>query len=180
MSSDRLVDPVNDDAVPKVDDAVSVGEDLGFQERWWKFEHLVWLLFLLILIADALGVLGRGWLANTKAVISGSSLQVNYERVERTSTPSIMTVTFDPDAVVNNEVHLFASDSLLKELGMQRVIPQPSRSDLGNGGVLYTFPVTGGPSMVRFELQPSSPGVRYWTLQVPGKTPVRKRVVVMP
>lgn len=180
MSREKLIDPVNDDAVPKVDDAVAVGEDLAFQERWWKFERVVWIVFLLILIADALGLFGRGWLANTEAAPPGSAMDVKYERVARTFDSSLLTIRFSREAMVNNQFQVFASDSLLKELGMQRVVPQPSSSIIGNGGVTYTFPASSTPAMVQFDLQPRSPGILVWTLQVPGKAAVRERVVVVP
>lgn len=52
---------------------------------------------------------------------------------------------------------------------------------VGNGGITYTFPVTGKePQDVDFALQPSFPGIHRFTLQVPGRPAVSGRVVVMP
>lgn len=181
MPEKHLVDPVHDDAVPRVNNAISVGEDLAFQERWWKFEHIIWTIFLLILVADVLGVFGRGWLAKAERKQPGSGMEVTYERVERNGTSSIMQIQFGPDAVQNGQAHLFASESVVKELGAERVIPQPTQSVLGNNGITYTFPINGGgPAVVQIELKPSMPGIFHWTLQVPGKDPVGARVVVMP
>src|ERR1700753_3009847 len=87
------------DRVPRVDDAVSVGEDLDFQRRWWKFENAAWLLLVLILIADGLGVFGRGWLAKTESRTPDGALDIRYERVERTGTPSEMTLVIGPGAI---------------------------------------------------------------------------------
>ena len=180
MANERLIDPVNDDAVPKVDNAVSVGEDLKFQERWWKFERFVWLLFLLALIADVLGLFGEGWLAKAEAHQDGSAMDMWYERVERTSTPSILRIKFRPEAAENGAVQLFVSESVVKGLGAERVVPQPEKSVVGNGGITYTFPVTGGPMEMEIQLEPTAPGVRSFTVGVPGKQAVTERVVVMP
>jgi hypothetical protein len=180
MAEQRLTNPVSGDEVPKVDNAVSIGEDLQFQERWWKFERLVWGFFVLVLLADVLGLFGRGWLAKAQLKEPNSGMVVDYERVERASTPSIMRIDFGPDAVVNHQLQLFVSESLVKELGTQRVVPQPEHSSIGDDGITYTFPAQGGKTEVQFALESSFPGVHRFTLQVPGKKAVGARVVVMP
>ncbi len=60
MSTQPLTKPV-EDSVPKVSEAVAVGENLDFQRSWWRFERVVWSVFLVILICDVLGLFGRGW-----------------------------------------------------------------------------------------------------------------------
>jgi len=96
-------------------------------------------------------------------------------------TPSILSLQFRPDAVQNGTVQLFVSNTVVKELGTQRVSPQPERSVLGNNGVTYTFPVQGrGPATVDLQLQSSFPGIHAFTLQVPGKQAVGGNIVVLP
>lgn len=180
MAEQSLTNPVTGDEVPKVDNAVAVGEDLAFQERWWKFERVIWMLFLLVLIADVLGAFGRGWLAKAKCGGAENAMYVTYERVQRAGTPSIMKVHFAPDAIVNNEVRLFVSGSVVKELGAQRVVPQSQQSIVGNGGITYVFAAQGGDTEVQFALAPSFPGLQPFTLQVPGKQAVSHKVLVMP
>jgi hypothetical protein len=176
----KFTDPVSGDEVPKVDDAVAIGEDLAFQERWWKFERIIWSLFLLILLADVLGVFGRGWLAKAQLKEAGSGMQVDYERVARASTPSIMRIQFDPDTVVHGELRLFIGESLVKELGTQRVVPEPDHSIIGDGGITYIFPAQSGRTEVQLALEPSFPGIHRFTLQVPGKLPVGAHIAVVP
>jgi hypothetical protein len=180
MSSKALLDPVRETDVPKVDNAIAVGEDLKFQERWWTLERIVWSFFVLILIADVLGVFGEGWLAKTQINQPGSGMFVKYDRVQRTGTPSKVAIQFGPDAVVDGKVRLFASDSIVKDLGAQRVIPQPETSAVAQNGLIYTFPSGNPPGEVDFELQPGFPGVRTFRLQVIGKPAISARVVVMP
>ncbi len=172
--------PVSDDAVPKVDNAIAVGEDLHFQERWWTFEHLVWSFFLLVLVADVLGGFGQGWLA--KATLHGqdSGLLVKYERIERATTPSQIAIDFDPAIAQNGAQQLFVSDSVIGELGAQRVAPQPASSAIGNGGITYTFPTTGGAARVLIQLEPGHIGVHHFTVGVPGRPALYGHVVVLP
>ncbi len=181
MAEKKLFDPVSGDEVPKVDNAVAVGEDLAFQERWWSFQTIVWTVFGLILIADVLGVFGRGWLSKAKLNDASTGMQVKYERVQRAMTPSVLSIQFAPEAVHNGTVQLYVSNSLVQGLGTQRVIPQPERTALSDGGLLYTFPAQGhGPMAVDLELQSSFPGMHGFTLQIPGMQAAGARVVVMP
>ena len=169
-----------EDSVPRVDNAVAVGEDLEFQRRWWKFETWAWRLFCVILLADLLGLFGRGFLAKAERNTSDGTLHVKYERIERASTPSIMTINFGAAAVQNGEIHLYVSNSLLKELGTQRVVPQPEKSVIGNDGVTYTFPVSKPPATVDLALEPSFPGLHHFSIQVPGGESVRANIFVLP
>lgn len=153
------------------DDEILVGEDIHFQRKWWKFEIAVWWIFLLIVVLDIAGVFGRGPVAKASANTKGGLMVVNYERIERFSTPSILTIHFGPAAVTNGQIRLWVNDSVVTELGNQRVVPQPTQSVIGNGGILYTFSSTPLPDSVEFALQPSRPGVMHLKLQIPGATP---------
>lgn len=176
----NLVDPVSGNEVPKVDDAIAVGEDLAFQERWWRFERITWSIFILLLIADCLGAFGQGWLAQRKIEQPQTGMSVQYDSIERTGTPSMMRVQFEPDAVKDGKVELFVNDAMVKGLGTQRVIPQPASSVIVEGGIIYTLPAKSRPGQVDFELEPGAPGMQWFTLQVQGMKAVSARVVVMP
>ena len=180
MASKNLLDPVNGDEVPKIDNAVAVGEDLDFQERWWGFERIIWSLFLLIVVADMLGIFGRGWLSKAELHGADMGMDIKYERVERAMTPSVMTIDFRPEAIHDGKVELFVGDSLFRELGNQRVVPQPERSSVGGGGITYIFPASSTPAQIQFAMEPSFPGVHRFQMQVPGMQRTGARIVVMP
>jgi hypothetical protein len=168
------------DTVPKVNDEVAVGSDLKFQYRWWRFERAVWIFFFAIVTADVGGVFGRGPLANAHARTKDGTLDVQYERVERFSTPSIMSVQFGPNAIRRGRIQLWVSESLVKQLGNQRIIPQPESSIVGEGGILYTFTATKPPASASFALEPASPGIFQIAVQCPGAQALAAKVIVMP
>lgn len=168
------------DSVAKVDDAVAVGENLDFQRKWWTFERTVWIIFSLIIACDIAGLFGRGPLAQAESHAADGSLNLHYERIERTSTPSIMTFRFGPTAVHNGNVQLYVSDSVLRHLGAQRIAPQPAVSAIGKEGLTYTFPVTSSDGLVEIGLEPVLPGFYSFQAAVPGGSPVNGRVLVMP
>ena len=108
------------------------------------------------------------------------SIDVQYERIERTSTPSILTISFSDTAIRNGQVELYVSNSLVKELAAQRVVPAPETTVIGEGGLTYVFPASRTPASVEIALEPTGPGLRHFLIQVPGSQPVRADVVVMP
>ncbi len=168
-----------EDSIPKVDGSVAVGEDLEFQRKWWRFENGVWVVFILLLLCDLTGLFGRGFLAKAKAAAADQSLSLDYERVQRAGTPSIMTIRFGPSAIQGGQVRLFISESVIKELGAQRVSPQPLTSTLTQDGVVYTFPAEG-PGVVEIALSPSFPGKHQFATGIVGGLPVQATAYVLP
>ena len=81
-----------EDAIRKVNGEVAVGEDLEFQQSWWRFERWVWVLFTALIVLDLAGAFGRGPLANARAATPDQSLQLRYEPIQRTGSPSVVTI----------------------------------------------------------------------------------------
>lgn len=169
-----------EDSVPKVDNAVAVGENLAFQRKWWTFERVLWSFFTLVLLADVSGLLGRGPLSKAQRINTDRTLDVRYERIERANTPSILTVLPTQGTVHEGKLQLYVSDSLVRELGNQRVIPQPLSSVIGEGGITYTFAASVLPMTLQFALEPSFPGVHTFLMRVPGSSPVQAKIAVLP
>ena len=185
MATEPQLQPVSD-SVAKIggssdgSGSIAVGEDLGFQQAWWKFERAVWIFFALILVADVSGLLGRGPLSKAEAYSSSRSLHVKYERVERANTPSIMSILPAQGATRDGKLRLYVSDSIVKQLGAQRVVPQPESSALGDGGVTYTFPASTGPITVQIQLQSSFVGLHAFRIGIPGDGMIDRKVLVLP
>jgi len=157
-----------------------VGEDLDFQRRWWRFERIIWSIFALILLCDVLEVFGRGYFAKAERSTVDRTMHLKYERVEREHAPSIMSISFGPSAIRNGEIRLFISESVVKELGAERIIPEPASSKIGNGGITYIFPATAPPATVDIALSPSRPGIHDFTAGVEGAEMVKAKVTVFP
>lgn len=179
MTRESFLNPV-EDSVPKVDDEIAVGEDLDFQRRWWRFEKLVWTVFLIVIVCDLAGLFGRGWLAKAEASTPDRALIVDYERIERANTPSTMTLRFGPAAIRHGQVQFHVSDAVMRDLGAQRIAPQPSTSTPGQGGISYVIPVTAAPAAVQIQLQPAAPGRYTFKIQLADAAPITRRVLVLP
>ena len=154
-----------EDSVAKVDE-LAVGEDLAVQRRWWGFERWTWRFFAVIVLLDFLGAFGRGPLANAHAHTPDGALTLDYERVERFNTPSIITIHLGSNAVQDGQVKLWVDDSVIKRLGNQRISPQPVSSTTVDSGVLYVFAAGVHPNSVQFALQPAFAGSSHFTIRL--------------
>ncbi len=179
MVTDAFSKPV-EDSVAKVNEEIAVGEDLDFQRKWWRFENAAWVFFTLIIVLDLAGLFGRGPIAKAELHSSDGAMDVQYERIERTESPSIMTIHFAQSAIQNGKIKLYISDSLVKGLGTQRVIPAPQDSVVGKGGITYTFPASTSPATVDLALEPAGPGLYDFTVGIPGAQPVHAKIFVVP
>jgi hypothetical protein len=179
MVTESFSTPVKD-SVSKVNDEIEVGENLDFQRRWWRFENVVWVLFTLIIVLDLAGLFGRGPIAKAERRSADGTIDVKYERIERTDSPSMLSINFSQPAIQDEKIKLYVSESLVKELGTQRVVPAPLETRIGNGGLTYTFPASTVPASVDLALEPSGPGVYDFTIGVVGATPIHAKVFVVP
>jgi hypothetical protein len=179
MANDFATKPV-EDSVSRVNDEIAVGEDLAFQRKWWRFESAAWVVFTLIIIFDLAGLFGRGPLANAERRSPDATIDVKYERIERMGTPSMLTIQLAQGTIHDRQVKLYVSQSLVKELGTQRIIPQPGDTSVGDAGLTYTFSASAPPATIEMALQPPGPGLYAFTVGVVGGSPVRARVFVFP
>jgi hypothetical protein len=179
MVTEPFSKPV-EDTVSKVNEEVAVGEDLDFQRKWWRFENTAWVVFTLIIVLDLCGLFGRGPIAKAERHSADGTIDVKYERIERTDSPSILTIQFAQSAIQDGKIRLYVSNSLVKPLGTQRVIPAPQDTVIGQGGLTYTFPATRPPASEALALQPSGPGIFDFSVGVVGAQQIQARVVVVP
>ena len=177
MTSTR---PVEQDTESKVNDELAVGSNLDFQRKWWRFEGILWLIIAVIVFAALLGAFGRGVLATAKREAPDGSIKVEYDRIARYSTPSVLTVEFGRGVVRENQVQLWLDSGVVKDMGMQRVVPQPVSSLLTEGGVLLTFSAGSLPARVQIMLEPTKPGLQKLAMRAPESEEVRLDVAVMP
>jgi len=179
MANEFATKPV-EDSIARVNGEVAVGEDLDFQRKWWRFENAAWLVFSLIIILDLAGLFGRGPLAKAERRSSDGTLDVKYERIERTDSPSILTLQFGAQAIQDGKIKLYISQSLVKGLGTQRVIPEPEITTVGKAGLTYTFSASEPPASVDLALEPSGPGIYDFVVGVVGDQPVHAKIFVVP
>jgi len=164
----------------KVNDDIDVGSDLAFQQKWWRFERGIWVALTLVVVLNALGVLGQGMATRAHTATADGAMRVDYQRIARYSTPALVTVHFGPAAIRDGSVRLWASDSLIESLGAQRLLPEPAETTLDGAGLLFTFPSTAQPNSMQFALEPRAIGLQPLTLRIAGGEELRLSMLVLP
>jgi hypothetical protein len=78
--------------------------------------------------------------------------------------------------MVKLEIRLYVSQSLVKALGTQRIIPAPGTTNVGNGGLTYNFPASRSPAIVQLALEPLGLGFYDLTVGVLGASSIQAKV----
>jgi hypothetical protein len=170
-------------------DGIEAGSALEFQERWWRVERVAWVLTTLVLVVAAAGVFGRGPVARRTAGARGAGAWVEYERVVRFRTPTMLVVHLPAGPPPDGRTTLALRGSVLGKLSVQRVIPEPLASAAGPDGISYTIQrvaaATAAPGIadsatVRIVLEPGAAGPVQATVAVHGAPALSFRQFVVP
>lgn len=118
--------------------------DDRFQRAEWFAQRLGWALWVAIVVAGCLGVLGPGWLSDRAVTDTREAFTLNYERYVHHHDPSQLEIAFanPPDAAGEWTVHL--GQSLLDGIQILRIEPEPLRQKIRADGASYTFAAAEG------------------------------------
>lgn len=130
------------------------------RREWWA-ERIGWMVIAAILVAALLGALGPGPLTFRKGESSDRRLTVEYYVVQRYSAPAELRVAFDPPSDDAEFVEIALSQSLLDEIKLESITPEPLESNLDQERVVHRFRVADlGPTghvVYRFEHESFGP-----------------------
>jgi hypothetical protein len=150
-------------AADKVNDELDVGYDEKFENRWRQVELASHGFMLLFILAALAGLLGRGPLSHrTQRSINGL-FSIDFEPLVRFGTSAQITVHLPPSRQPAGDpmsTRLFLSSTIVEPLGIQQIIPRPSRAEAADGGAFYAFENASeaGGAMIRVVIKPSSVG----------------------
>jgi hypothetical protein len=130
-----------------------------FERKWHRFEQIAWVVLTCILIAAALGVLGRGRLATRTAVARDGSITVTYDRVLRARSTADLEIMFESQATRSGEAKINFSSPI----SVRQMMPPPVDARASRGAAGFTFRAEPPlPARVRLVQAPEVPG-RYRT-----------------
>lgn len=118
-----------------------VQEFLHIQQRHWRLERIGWVLFLLIVLLAVLGVFSQGVLSLTTARSADGALAVEYQRFERNSAASEITVRLqgEPGEVIQLDI----TGNLLDRFAIESIQPEPLGSESLRDGLRLSFRTDG-------------------------------------
>ena len=102
-----------------------------------------------------LGLFGHGVLSS--ASLGNGGLHLRYERFERVQRPTTIRLRISP--TMGQTASIFIARSYLDAIRIERIMPQPEKTEASARGLIYHFPVKGGPITITFHLEIEQFGV---------------------
>ena len=108
-----------------------------------RLQRLGWLLFGVLGLAALSGLLGHGPLSATSARSAFGAVTVEYQRFERYHGPTEFMIHLDLAAATTGEVRLWISQSLLEQIEIESIQPEPNATVLGPDRQVFVFDAAG-------------------------------------
>ncbi|MGE5602105.1 MAG: hypothetical protein ACM30E_03585 [Nitrososphaerales archaeon] len=120
---------------------IDIDQDLEFQDREWRVQHIGWVVIWVLLGAALLGAFGKGPLAYAQASDPGQALTANYTRLERYRAPTTIEVIVGPGQLQGGKVTLTFDRQFVDRIDIARVDPEPSAVKSDANRIAYEFEV---------------------------------------
>lgn len=132
-------------------------EDLDFLRKMWIAERVGWIFLSAVLVAAALGAFGSGLLSQVEVAPPGGAYRVSYGRFERMQSP--VTLRVMPGRSNGGVTEVWISSSYLDRVSVKEIVPEPERTVLGAGRILFRFASSGeSVAAIRFSLEADNAG----------------------
>lgn len=168
-------------AKPKTKTKAHEGFDseLAFHQREWRIERVGWAGIAIALLLALAGMFGGGPLSAVR-VTDPASGTIEYERWLRNGTDTRLTITPAAGDESRDSVRVVLPDHYLEAFKVERVTPDPARTRLERGGVVYEFEHTGSGASITFHVRPERIGSHSAELVVGAGRPVVLRQFTYP
>ena len=160
--------------------SIEVDADPAFQEGFWKFQRVAWVVMALIILAALFGATGSGGpLAH--AQVEGPAGRIDYPRIARWQAADQMKVTVPPTATGSATLELDAA--FTQTFSIEDIEPQPRSSLATATGHRFEFELGDAPGekSIIFHLRADRPawptGLRARLGEAP---PMTLRMTVLP
>ncbi len=109
-------------------------------QRWeLRAQRIGWGVFALLVTAALAGLLGHGPLSSAQAGDPAGPLWVEYNRFERYKGPTELRIHVKPEAARDGKLRLWFSRSMLDQVELERVKPQPDTVEVGPDRHTFVF-----------------------------------------
>ena len=174
-----------------VNNELEVGFDAAFEGRWRKTELAGRVVMVLVVAAALAGLLGQGPFSHHTARTPDRLLSVDYEPVTHFGTGTQVTLHLSSAAASGGTsgaspatvpVRVSVNTDIVEPMGLQDVVPQPSRSRTEHAAVDWTFDLPAGErdALVRLMVKPAATGPIHLWARLEGGEAVTWTQVVLP
>lgn len=136
----------------------------------WRIERIAWFVIALMLAAALLGVFGGGVLSEAQ-VGSRQTVMVEYDRLLRSSAPSLMRFRVHPSLRRDGAVRLRIDRSIVSRMEIESIVPQPLSQASGADYNEFVFAVAPGesPATIDLRYRPSTFGRMRGEVSIAGE-----------
>ena len=135
----------------------------------WRVERIGWTAMALLLMAALLGVFGDGPLSHVRSG-STQALSVRYDRLLRSNAPTEYEFQAGTSLVTGGELRLRFERSLMEDIELDSIVPQPDKQDAGPDYTEFAFRVRGNaPVKIDFRYRPATFGRHSGRVSVDGQ-----------
>lgn len=135
----------------------------------WRVERIGWTIMALLLVATLLGAFGDGPLSHARSG-SAQGLSVEYDRLLRSSAPSLYRFEASPSLARDGVIRLRFDGSLIENMELESIVPEPDQQEAGAGFTEFAFRVAPGDTPARFDFRfrPATFGRRAGDVSIAG------------
>jgi hypothetical protein len=154
--------------------------DESFQRTEWRLQRAGWIVWSLVIFAGLIGLLGTGPLSNTEVIAPDGSLSIAYDRYLHYHHPTQLILLVGETAA--DELRVKFDRTLLDQLQVERIEPEPLKAELADNGIIYTFlqKPSARNAKVIFHVDYEQFGAHRGTVEVVGHEPVTLKQFVYP
>lgn len=118
--------------------------DSRFQKTEWSAQRVGWAIWIGLIIAGCLGLLGPGMLSDRRIPARDGAFTLKYERFLHHHNPSQLEVNFERSANADGQWTIRLGQPLLDGIQIMRIEPEPVHQQIGEDGASYTFAAAAG------------------------------------
>jgi hypothetical protein len=149
-------------------EGLQIEQDLEFQRREWRVQHVGWWFLTAFVLAAAAGLFGGGPLSHARAG-DPSRLQAEYERFTRVGahTRILLRGRADP----GQPLDVAFERTYFEGFRVDRVVPEPESVRFGGADVTLRFRpdvIQDGGYTVILDLEPLVGGARHASIKAAG------------
>ena len=165
----------------RINEELEVGFNQTFERSWLRAEQAGRVFMVLFVMSGLAGLLGRGPYSHQTEKIADSTLAADFEPVARSQTGT--QVTFHLRNTTDSPtMDLFIGTAMIEPMGLQRILPQPLKTQAVRDGLLLTVAVPPGTrdAAVRLMLQPIGIGPEHLVARLDGHATLHWTQIVVP
>jgi len=163
------------------DNSLELEQDLIFHRREWRIQSVAWVVWGAVILAALVGLVGPGPLSGRTVSSADGRLGVEYDRFLHHHHPESLWITMKPD-VGEDLLRLHLSRSLLEDIKIDQIEPDPESEELDSQGTTYVFRCQRGEPAVKavFHLEFEAIGSGSGEVKLGGSDPVVLKYFVYP